>query len=194
MRLASLITLLVLSVPAESAGPVAVDAQGAPIGYYVGPAGNYDENWVRLVSSRGYSFAVDQLTGALSGIGYHTGTHFQGSWRGPLFESASCEGQEFLKYSPGFSSQPLIGGFVFSFRGRALYVPKTMVSQERTFLSERDQDGICIPANFQNGRALPMLDNIESETGVKSTPYAAPVTLAIRSTLQTTFEDSFESA
>jgi hypothetical protein len=182
------------SINVFASAPVAVDGNGNPIGYYLGPSRADSSNDVRLVSSKGYTFVVDQLTGTLSSIGYHTGTSTQGTWGGMLFESGDCTGQGYFHFTPSYDRQTrIIGGFVFRWRDQFFYVPKTTISEPRTFLSERSElDGSCLSVNVEDARTLPVFDNDELTTGVKAS-YPAPITIAVRSTLATQFEDGFES-
>jgi hypothetical protein len=105
-----------------------------------------------------------------------------------------CTGQGYFHFTPSYDRQTrIIGGFVFRWRDQFFYVPKTTISEPRTFLSERSElDGSCLSVNVEDARTLPVFDNDELTTGVKAS-YPAPITIAVRSTLATQFEDGFES-
>ena len=173
-----LIVFAIGAAQGEGQAPIARDGSGAIVGAYVGK-GDASGQSVALISRTGFSFTVNQITGELSALRAHqAGTDVE-MWAGPLYQSPDCSGQAFIHFTPSFGTTPLIGGFVIPLRGQAYFTQKTEVSVQRSFQSQRDAQGACLPSSVSTPRALRVFLNDESTTGVSSSGYQAPVTLSL---------------
>lgn len=185
MRQLLAIFLLATSASTQAQGTIIVDANQAMVGYAVD---SLTGSLTGVASSKGYTFAVDMLTGVISSDRFTIAGGITSTLSSLYFTTADCSGQAY------FIGPPVAGGFLLRHgTGQVYYAEKGEMPQVRAIPARKVSPGASCEAWGGTASSVRALQNDPAVTGLATGEFAAPLELSFFQVWNTLFRDGFES-
>ncbi len=205
MKRFALLLTMSLAGTSSAESPAVIDGNGGLIGSYLGPAGvlpatygppltSTEERSLRVVSTKGFIFSVQQASGRITSSLEIPGGLGGGEGHVLVYTTTNCTGQAYVSVGADAAASSARGGFVVANPSGLWFANKTAVAESvltRSVFIEGNTPSPC-ETNDQVKTVIPVQPNNSNITGVTGPVFVTPITISQVVVPRPLFTDGFE--